>query len=86
MHQSTRTVITGRSSHYWLRLPVFVGLDAQSSLVPYLCERSREQRTRLVSSACLASDPWVKGAVGTFFTLPFYGSYSQQTQAVEAFA
>jgi hypothetical protein len=71
MHQSTRTVMTGRSSHYWVRLPLFVGLDAQSCLVPYVFERSRVQRTRLVSSACLASDRMGKRSRRHLFHLAF---------------
>lgn len=86
MHQSTRTVMTGRTSHYWVRLPLFVGLDAQSYLVPYLFKRGREQRTRLVPPPVSFRTAWIKGAAGTFFTSPFTGFYSQQTQTVEAFA
>jgi hypothetical protein len=71
MHPSTRAVkTTDRSSHYRVRSPLFVGLDAQSSLVPHLFERSREERTRRVSSTCLFSDRmgkiWVRSLAGAF--------------------
>jgi hypothetical protein len=66
---------TDRSSHYRVRLPLFVGLHGQSSPVPYFFACSPEERTRLVSWACLASDRtgkiWFRRAASPSFCLAF---------------